>query len=411
MSQTMTSPALPARRARRLSFAWLAERLLARMVAGRLSVRLPDGRTLTAAGAAPGPEATVILQRWRPLRRLLIEGDIGFAEAYVDGDWTTPDLAALLEVGARNQNAIGFDAGFAVRLLRRLAHRRRDNTRSGSRRNVRAHYDIGNEFYREWLDSGMTYSSALYTRNDESLEDAQVAKLDAMIAALSLAGGEQVLEIGCGWGSLAERLAARGASVTGLTLSPAQRAYATARMAASGFAAGVELRLQDYRDVTGRFDRIVSVEMLEAVGEAYWPTFFRRLAMCLVPDGIGVLQFISIAEDRFDAYRAGVDFIQAHIFPGGLLPTVTAMQREAERAGLVLETVTQFAASYAATLAEWRRRFHAAWPRIAARGFDERFRRKWEYYLAYCEAGFRSGLLNVGIYRLHPLHAGPDAPS
>lgn len=406
MSQTVLSPA-----ARRSGLTgWLLERLLARITAGRITVQLPDGTTRAAAGAAPGPQAELALHRWRAVRRLLLEGDTGFAEAYMDGDWTTPDLAGLLSFGAVNMGAIGVDGSLAVRLLRRLDHLRRANTRPGSRRNIRAHYDIGNDFYAAWLDAGMTYSAAYYEHDRQSLEAAQSAKLDRVADALALAGGEHVLEIGCGWGSLAERLIGRGCRVTGLTLSPAQLAYATARLSRAGLLGRAALRLQDYRDVTETFDRVVSVEMLEAVGEAYWPVYFARIASALAPGGIAVLQFISIAEPRFAAYRSGVDFIQKHVFPGGLLPSVAAVRTEAGRAGLAMETVTQFAAGYATTLAEWRRRFHAAWPGLRTQGFDERFRRKWEYYLAYCEAGFRTGLLDVGIYRLRHEAAAGDWP-
>jgi cyclopropane-fatty-acyl-phospholipid synthase len=385
-------------------FGWLVARKLAGIVAGRIVVQMPNGARHVARGAAPGPEAVLVLHRWRALWRLLIEGDLGFAEAYMDADWSTPDLPALLAFGAVNQDAIGVEAGRPLRLLRRVRHRCRANTRAGSRRNIEAHYDIGNEFYAAWLDAGMNYSAALFEHGETTLEAAQAAKLDRVVAALEIAGTEHVLEIGCGWGALAQALAARGCRVTGLTLSPAQRNYAGARLADAGLAPRAELRLQDYRDVSGRFDRIVSVEMLEAVGEEFWPDYFRTLARCLAPHGTAVLQFISIAEQRFAAYRAGVDFIQRHIFPGGLLPTIGAVRAEAARAGLAVETVAQFAAGYAATLAEWRRRFQAAWPALRTQGFDERFGRKWDYYLAYCEAGFRSGALDVGIYRLR--HAG-----
>ncbi len=383
---------------------WLVARKLAGVIAGRIVVQLPSGARHAAGGSAPGPEAALVVHRWRALRRLLIEGDLGFAEAYMDADWSTPDLPALLHFGALNQDAIGVEAGWPLRLLRRVWHACRANTRTGSRRNIRAHYDIGNDFYAAWLDAGMTYSAAPFEDAAMSLEAAQAAKLDRIVTALRIDGSEHVLEIGCGWGSLAAALAARGCRVTGLTLSPAQRSYASARLADAGLAAQADLRLQDYRDVTGQFDRVVSVEMLEAVGEEFWPAYFRTLARCLAPHGVAVLQFISIAEHRFAAYRAGVDFIQRHIFPGGLLPTVGAVRAEAARAGLAMETVAQFAAGYAATLAEWRRRFLAAWPTLRAQGFDDRFARKWEYYLAYCEAGFRSGLLDVGLYRLR--HAG-----
>jgi cyclopropane-fatty-acyl-phospholipid synthase len=330
---------------------------------------------------------------------VLCGGDIGFAEAYADGDWSTPDLTALLILMDRNDASLAGMRGLApLRLLARLRHLGRANTRRGSRRNISAHYDLGNEFYAQWLDSDMSYSSAIYRDPAMSLEEAQRAKQARIIELLDLAGGESVLEIGCGWGGLAEAMARRGAVVTGITLSPRQLDYARGRFA--GFGDSVTLHLQDYRDVPGSYDRIVSVEMIEAVGEQNWSTYFRCLKNRLKPGGSAVLQAITLDEPRFDAYRSGTDFIQQYIFPGGMLPTKSVMLREAAQAGLTLETVETFAAGYERTLAVWSDRFDAAWPNIAALGFTERFRRLWSYYLAYCRAGFVTGALDVGFYRL-----------
>ncbi len=402
MSHSTLSHAVPTGRRRYRRLHWVLQRLLSRLVAGTLTLRLPDGTTLRGTGARPGPAASIELHRWRTVRRFLLGGDNGLAEAYMDADWSTPDLPALLEFGALNQDAIGAGGGWRARLVRRLLHLASANTRSGSRRNIRAHYDLGNAFYATWLDRSMTYSSAISTAAAHALEEAQEQKLAYIVRLLALSGSERVLEIGCGWGALAERIAARGCHITGLTLSPAQRGHALARLQAAGLAERAELRLQDYRDTSGRFDRIVSIEMLEAVGAEYWPAYFATLRDRMAAGGHAVLQFISIAEDRFAAYRDGADFIQRHIFPGGMLPSVAAMQSEASRAGLVLETALTFAAGYAATLAAWRRRFLAAWPVLREQGFDEAFRRKWEYYLAYCEAGFRTGILDVGLYVVRP---------
>jgi len=290
--------------------------------------------------------------------------------------------------------------------LNRLLHIRRGNTRRGSRRNIPAHYDLGNAFYAAWLDPGMTYSSGFYEATETRLEQAQTAKQNLVMDALSLNGGEHVLEIGCGWGGLAERLAReRNCHVVGLTLSPAQLEHARDRTwspPGDGRASGhVELHRRDYRDVEGTFDRVVSIEMLEAVGKEYWPAYFATIRERLRPGGIAALQVITMAEDRYAAYERGADFIQRHIFPGGMLPSDGVMRAQIAAAGLLLDGVRTFGLSYARTLADWQARFQRAWPRLRTLGFDERFKRKWEYYLAYCEAGFLAGALDVGLYRLH----------
>ena len=381
--------------------------LLDRLHAGRLTVVTPSGQRYAGATARnPGPDAILVLHRWRTLRRLVVGGDVGFAEAYMDGDWSSPDLAALIELAAVNDAALErMLAGFMpARLVNRLSHALKRNTRRGSRRNIMAHYDLGNEFYGQWLDAGMSYSSALYGRRSQSLEDAQTAKQDRIIDALGLTGGAHVLEIGCGWGGMVERLVRRGCRVTGLPLSPAQLAYAQARLARAGLADKADLRLEDYRDVTGTFDRIVSIEMIEAVGQDYWPAFFRCLHDRLKQGGTAVVQAITIADDRLASYARHPDFIQRYIFPGGMLPSPAVMLRQSAAVGLTCSTELLFGSSYAETLAEWQRRFEAAWALIARQGFDEAFKRKWVYYLAYCAGGFRSGAIDVGLYRMAHLH-------
>ncbi|WP_431257791.1 class I SAM-dependent methyltransferase [Roseateles chitinivorans] len=414
-------------------------RLLSRIQQGRLALTLPDGRCVEAVGPYPGPAAVLHLHRWRPAIRLLLQGDLGLAFSYRDGDWSTPDLTALLSFGIANEAALGSVAQTRgpARWFARLLHRANANTRSGSRHNIAAHYDLGNHFYERWLDDSMLYSSALYDdqHNDangvppglrpegagagtggnpprasvdidiDSLERAQARRLDRIIELLDLRAGQRVLEIGCGWGTLAATLAKRcGVAVVGLTLSTEQLRFAQARARQWGVADQVDLRLQDYRDVEGRFDRIVSIEMIEAVGEAYWPVYFSTLRDRLQPGGLAVLQAITIDEQHFERYRANPDFIQRCIFPGGMLPTPERMAEEARKAGLGFSTQTRFGRGYAATLVEWRRRFLAEWPAIEAQGFDLPFKRLWEYYLCYCEAGFRSGRVDVGLYRL--AHAG-----
>lgn len=382
---------------------WLMKRMLRSVSRGRLRVTLPDGAVIEACGEKPGCEATLVILRWRALRRLIVNGDIGFADGYISGDWTTPDLTALIRFAAQNRDALHspMRGSLAARLINRFAHALNANTRRGSRRNIEAHYDLGNEFYRQWLDPSMLYSSALFDETTPSLEAAQENKLNRIVDKLQLSGGETVLEIGCGWGALAVHLATRcDANVTGITLSPSQLGWAKAAAEKTARSADIDLRLQDYRDTHGTFDRIVSIEMFEAVGEAYWPSYFDTLKRCLKPGGRAVLQIISIEEDRFDSYRRKADFIQKYIFPGGFLPSENAVEKAVEKAGLKLCEKELFGESYARTLAEWRQRFDARWQTIALLGFDERFRRLWDYYLCYCEAGFAEGAINVGFYTI-----------
>ncbi|TCR63052.1 cyclopropane-fatty-acyl-phospholipid synthase family protein [Bosea sp. BK604] len=381
---------------------WFLRRLLSRIAIGQLTVFTPEGERLCSAQAAPGPQATLILNDWRPIRRLLLDGDIGLAEAYRDGDLHTPDLTVLIELAARNDATLRelVSGALPSRLLNRLRHVLNANTRRGSRRNITAHYDLGNEFYGRWLDASMMYSSALYEAPGETLEAAQQRRLDRIVAMLDLSGGEHVLEIGCGWGALAERLAREGCRVTAITLSPAQREAAQQRISEAGLAARVDIELRDYRDVAGQFDRIVSIEMIEAVGRAYWPSYFDTLSRSLRPGGRVVLQAITIDDALFESYQQGTDFIQRYIFPGGCLPSVPVLKLSARTAGLDVVEQLDFGDSYALTLKEWRRRFLESWAEIAPLGFDEPFRRLWEFYLCYCEAGFRARTIDVNLIAL-----------
>ena len=381
----------------------LLARLLPRLNAGHVTIETPSGERLDIAVPNPGPHATIVLHRWRCLWRCVTGGELGFAEGYMAGDWSSPNITAVLDLGIANWQSLQRVCAPAapLRVWNRLMHRRRDNTKRGAKRNILAHYDLGNEFYARWLDREMIYSSALYSHPEQSLEEAQSAKIDRAIALLELNGGERVLEIGCGWGGLAERLIARhGCAVTGLTLSEEQLAYAQERLRQRGLLPQADVRVQDYRDVNSRFDRIVSIEMFEAVGVKYWPVFFDKLRECLKSGGVAVLQVITIDESRFDAYRKTPDFIQRYIFPGGMLPTTAIMRREIDRAKLALNSIETFGHSYAHTLAAWQQRFQAAWPDIQKLGFDLRFKRMWEYYLAYCEVGFRRGAIDVAHYQI-----------
>ena len=381
------------------------DRLLPPLRFGRLRIVLPSGGAIVRIGLEPGPEATLIFHRRRGLRRVLTGGDVGLAEAFIDADWTTPDLVAVLRLASRNAEAWkqNLRGAALIRWINRLRHLLRSNSRRGSRRNIEAHYDLGNDFYRLWLDPGMQYSSALWDDDTPDLAAAQAKKLARIGELLALNGGESVLEIGCGWGGLAASLASeKGAAVTAITLSPSQLAYARESAAETPLNAAIDFRLQDYRDVAGGFDRIVSIEMLEAVGEAWWPAYFGTLAARLKPGGRAIIQAIAIADDVFEDYRRNPDFIQKYIFPGGFLPSKSALLAQIEAAGLRLTHNENFGGSYARTLLEWRKRFRARWSDIAAQGFDDRFRRLWDYYLCYCEAGFAEGMVDVGLYTLEP---------
>lgn len=387
-----------------MPLATFLKKLLSCLESGRITVCTPDGLVLDHQSGRPGPEAVLVLHRWRALRRLLAGGDVAFAEAYMDGEWSSPDLPALLELAAANIAAIDTRiAGFLpVRMFNRLTHALRANSRRGSRRNISFHYDLGNDFYRFWLDPGMTYSSAFYTGVNQTLEEAQDNKIDRIVDLLSARPGHDILEIGCGWGTLAARLAKAGANVKGITLSSEQLVHARQVSVQEQLSDRVRIELEDYRDCSGSFDRIVSIEMLEAVGEAYWPAYFGKLRQLLKDDGKAVLQVITIDDNRFEGYRKGADFIQRYIFPGGMLPTKALVADHARAAGLSLVSSEFFGLSYARTLAEWRQRFRRNWSAICALGFDERFLRLWIYYLCYCEAGFRAGTIDVGLFVLEP---------
>lgn len=373
--------------------------VLAQVRSGRLTVVLPDGQQRVYGPATQQDNHGVIrLNNWRPLTRVLMGGDLALAESYMDGDWDSPDLSKLFHVCAP-EDALSSPRALGLAFvhgLNRLKHLARPNSKRGSKRNIAYHYDLGNRFYERWLDPSMTYSSALFSGPDQSMTDAQDAKYHNLIAMMDVRPGMRVLEIGCGWGGLAEILARDyGCHVTGITLSEEQHAFATDRMARAGLSDRVDIRLQDYRDVSETYDRIASIEMFEAVGEKHWPQFFNTVKDRLSPDGIAAMQIITIANDRFDAYREGADFIQRYIFPGGMLPSPSVLDAQINRAGLSRGDCMTFGGSYARTLAIWARSFQHEWPAIRKLGFDARFKRMWEYYLAYCEAGFGSGTIDV----------------
>jgi cyclopropane-fatty-acyl-phospholipid synthase len=381
-------------------------RLLERLAHGRLQLTLPDGRQL---GFGPGERAVPLrLNSWEPFAATLARGDVGFAEGWIAGHWDCDRLIDVLDLMLANRRALeqAIYGNGVVRMLDRLRHLLRRNTRAGSRRNIHAHYDLGNPFYRLWLDDSMTYSSALFgARGGLTLPQAQHAKYGRVLEQLALQGGARVLEIGCGWGGFAEQAAREGIRVKGLTLSTEQLAYATQRLAAAGLDGLARCVLQDYRDERDRHDGIVSIEMFEAVGEAYWPRYFDTVARSLLPDGRAVIQTIVIDDALFERYRRGTDFIQQYVFPGGMLPSTSAFVESARRAGLQVIDRFAFGQDYARTLACWRETFMARLDEVRAQGFDERFIRTWEFYLAYCEAAFRHGSTDVVQFTL--AHARP----
>lgn len=368
--------------------------LLEKLRGGLLEVRLPDGSSALFGDGEAG--ATLQVHDLSLFSRLLAKGDIGLAEAYLDGHWDSPDIAGLLTLLAANRQVLrrALYGHWPSLLAARLRHWTHRNSRRGSRRNIMAHYDLGNDFYRLWLDETMSYSAALYGDPADSLADAQRAKYRRILQRIGGRPGQRVLEIGCGWGGFAEAATANDLAVTGLTLSPAQLAWAKTRVPDAA------LRLQDYRDIGERYDHVVSIEMFEAVGERWWPTYFRTLARALQPGGTAVVQSITIGDDLFAAYRRGTDFIQQYIFPGGMLPSRAVFREQSARQGLAVRDEYAFGLDYARTLAEWRQRFEAAWPELTKLGFDETFRRLWRLYLCYCEAGFRAGSIDVVQFEL-----------
>ncbi len=376
--------------------------LLDRLQHGALRLTLPDGAVLHFGDASV--PVTLELKSWDMFSAALRSGDIGFAESYIDGSWSTDNLTGLIALLVRNRASIesAVYGSWWGRLAYRIKHLLNRNSKSGSRKNIHAHYDIGNAFYQLWLDPSMTYSSALFTAAAGSdLQRAQEAKYRRILDQLALAPGAAVLEIGCGWGGFAE-MAARDmhAHVTGLTLSTEQLAYAQARMERAGLASQADLRLCDYRDCDGQFDAIASIEMFEAVGESYWPSYFECLARNLKPGGRACIQTIVIADGLFERYRKSTDFIQQYIFPGGMLPSPAVFERMAFEHGLTVTDQFCFGIDYADTLAAWRDAFHARLPEVRAQGFDERFVRTWEFYLCYCEAAFRERNTDVMHFTL-----------
>ena len=384
-----------------------AFKLLSRLKYGTLTLQLPDG-SMQRFGSGDGPTASLRLVNWNVCSASLRSGDIGFAESFIAGDWTTPHLTELLRVLIVNRKEVE-DVIYGTwlgRLAYRVKHLLNRNTKANSQKNIHAHYDLGNAFYELWLDGTMNYSSAIFETPQTTMKDAQNAKVRRALRMAGVQPGHRVLEIGCGWGALAEMATTEfDASVVGVTLSTEQLTWAQQRMARVGAADKSDLRLQDYRDIgtvsqDAPFDAICSIEMVEAVGREYWPTYFQAVARLLKPGGQACVQSIVIADDLFERYVSSTDFIQQYIFPGGCLPCPTEFRAQARAAGLEVVDEFSFGQDYAHTLRLWREQFMAQESRVLQLGFDKRFIRIWEFYLAYCEAAFAQANTDVVQYTL-----------
>lgn len=369
-----------------------------RLERGRLDFVLPDGRRFRVEGSQPGPVAELDVHNVDLFARMVREGDLGFCDAYLEGWWSTPDLQGFMDLvqGGNDQVYDGYPGMGLVRVYEKLRFWLQSNSKRQAKKNIAHHYDVGNDFYRLWLDETMTYSSALFRSGQESLERAQTQKYASMVDLMGAQPGEHVLEIGCGWGGFAEYAAKeRGLKVTGLTISQAQYDYAVERIAKAGLSDRVTFKLQDYRDERGTYDGIASIEMFEAVGEKYWPVYFETLRERLRPGRNATLQIITVADRRFETYRKSVDFIQKYIFPGGMLPSPSILRREVEKAGLMVKGSIEFGESYSQTLRRWYDTFNDRWDEAARMGFDDRFRRMWNFYLTSCAGAFRGGICDV----------------
>ncbi len=372
--------------------------ILIRIEFGSLLIRLPGGKAYYFDSGKPGPSAQIKLKNWKLARKVALGGTIGVAESYMDGDWDSSDLTEILAFFLKNRSIYNDLANQSpmINAIECVRHWFNRNTRSGSQRNIAAHYDLGNEFYELWLDKSMTYSSAIYEDGANSLERAQEDKYRSLAKRMGITPDSHVLEIGCGWGGFAEFVTREiGANLTGLTISREQLEFAQKRIQDAGLQEKAELRFQDYRDETEKYDQIASIEMFEAVGEEYWPTYFAKIRDCLKPGGRAGLQIITINDEGYELYRKRPDFIQRYIFPGGMLPSPMALAAVTAQEGLKLREERVFPQDYARTLKEWRQTFDGKWRDIAKLGFDERFKRMWDFYLHYCEAGFQSEGIDV----------------
>lgn len=406
MNSMVSEFASPDARVRRLSGAErLASLIFAHLETGCLRLHFPSGAVREFRATKPAArselDGDLIINDWSMIWRLFRRGAVGLGEGYMAGEWDSPDLVRLLWLLAANKELIEsrLKPGLCFRVFNRLDFARKRNSHKGSRRNIAHHYDLGNDFYELWLDDTMTYSAALFEDDEEELSLAQKRKYRALAQATGISDGDHVLEIGCGWGGFAEfAIREYGCRVTGITLSNEQLAYAKRRLFKAGLSERADFRLIDYRDVEGSYDRIISIEMLEAVGEHYWGRYFQKLRSLLKAGGRAGIQAITIEKHRFDSERNKVGFIPKYIFPGGMLPSDAVLKRHFDRAGLRLHSQNSFGQSYARTMSRWSDNFRSRLSEVERLGFDARFIRMWLYYLAYCEAGFRQRIIDVSQY-------------
>ncbi|MBT5798267.1 MAG: class I SAM-dependent methyltransferase [Alphaproteobacteria bacterium] len=375
------------------------KKLFKQLEFGELQVTYPDGDVIYYTGRCKGPSADLILSSPVGIKKLLHNGEIGFCEAYMAGEIESNKIAALIELSSQHSDFLNDNLaqGFIKKMMMKLVHLTNKNSRSGSRKNISYHYDLGNSFYKEWLDSSMTYSSAIFDSEKQTLKDAQQNKYKKIAELAGIKSGDSVLEIGCGWGGFMEFAAQEyDAHITGITISNAQYEFTKQRIADQGLTDKTDLKFLDYRDLNQKFDKIISIEMFEAVGEQYWPIYFDKIGTSLNDGGRAALQMITISDDQFPRYRSNPDFIQRYIFPGGMLPCLSALESPIGEAGLQMNECYGFGLDYAKTLLKWRDRFIKAWPKLAIdKNFDARFFKMWELYLAYCEGGFRAGNIDV----------------
>ena len=386
---------------------WLENKLIKKLQVmidldcGSLSVTFPSG--FNCQFGTNQPVADVTLHNMRPLLRLYFGGTNGWSESYLCGEWTSDNLTALVKWSLAYEEALmGFaKASFVTEIFDNFYHWQRGNSRRGSRKNISAHYDLGNDFYRHWLDQSMTYSAALYLDPQESLSSAQHNKNARILELLEAKAGQHIVEIGCGWGGFARQAGAEsGLNVHGITLSEEQLRWANQSIEDSALSKQLSFSLTDYRDLEQQYDAIVSIEMFEAVGEAHWDTYFKSLKRLLKPGGNAVLQIITIEDERFHSYRKQADFIQRYVFPGGMLPSVSLLKDKISEHGFVLKEHQLFGEDYATTLKQWSKGFEESWQTLSEQGFDDHFYRLWRYYLAYCQGGFEHGTIDVGFYVL-----------
>ena len=382
------------------------DRMLQNLSIGSIKVTYPNNEKKIYKGKISGPIADVTFHTHKSIKNTILGGSIGFCEAVISGEISSKSLQKIAEIGASNESGLDTNGkGYKVfKLFNKFSHLFRNNSIKGAKRNISLHYDLGNDFYSYWLDETMTYSSAIFTKNNSHLKNAQLNKYDTIAKAVNIQKGEKILEIGCGWGGFLEFASKQyEAFVTSITVSKKQYEYTKNKIKQTNPKINPKVLLEDYRNIKGKFDKIVSIEMFEAVGENYWPIFFQQIKNLLKPNGAAALQVITINDEYFQNYRRYPDFIQKYIFPGGMLPSISSLEEPISNAGLKLISVKGFGKDYANTLAIWRKRFNQAWPEISKLGFDQKFKRMWNLYLCYCEGGFRAGSIDVNHLKIIPI--------